>query len=72
MFKRARGGLEQHRSVLALEPADLPCREAVNVPQHFLGQKNLAAPSPIWGWLLAECRGFGGGWRWVWFWWFSF
>lgn len=72
MFKRARGGLEQHRSVLAPEPADLPCREAVNVPQHFLGQKNLAAPSPIWGWLLAECRGFGGGWRWVWFWWFSF
>lgn len=29
--------------------------------QHFLGQKDLTAPSPAWGWLLVEFRGFGGG-----------
>lgn len=61
MFKRARGGLERHRSVLALEPADLPSREAVKVSQHFPGQKDLTAPSPVCGWLLAEFRGFRGG-----------
>lgn len=72
MSKRARGGLEGHRSVLALDPVALPSREAVNVSQHVAGQKDLTAPSPLRGWLLAECRGFGGGWRWVWFWWFSF
>lgn len=76
MFKCSFGGLEQHTLVSALETAKVLSREAVNVSQRFLKPflkpEESATPSPIWGWLLVEFRGFGRDLRWVWFWWFSF
>lgn len=64
MSKRARGGLEGHRSVLALDPVALPSREAVNGSQHVAGQKDLTAPSPLGAgfWLsVGDLEGVGGG-----------
>lgn len=60
MYKCSFGRLEQHTWIAALETARVLSREAVNVSQHTFKTRRISVPlPPIWGWLLAEFKGFG-------------